>query len=279
MIKKIIQVTSIFVLAGFSFFYTEKVTKMARNSDPIMIKINEAKNDIEGSNIDPIINNDEYTAGISGCTVDVDKSYSKMKSIGKYDEDLLVMNEVKTEKISKNKYIVSGNKKSKNISIIFLIDKNLNNELVNYLNTKKINSNFFVSSDYLNKNSSTIKELAKTNNIYYYGNNGVYSEKNIIYNNNIINVNSKNESKYCLTNKKNDELLKTCSSYDMNTIKANYISENILYYVKNNISNGAILVFDTNKTSDIIVSINYILSKGYNIQTLDKLLLSNNNCK
>ena len=45
MLKKILKVTAVLLLVGFSFFYTEKVTIIARNSDPIMRAIKEEEKD------------------------------------------------------------------------------------------------------------------------------------------------------------------------------------------------------------------------------------------
>ena len=64
----------------------------------------------------------------------------------------------------------------------------------------------------------------------------------------------------------------------MTTIKTDYIKENIYKTVKSNLMNGTIFTFDTNDIEEVKVSINYILSKGYNIVTLDKLLDETGNC-
>ncbi len=279
MLKKFIQVTSILVLAGFSFFYTEKVTKIVRDNDPIMIKIKNAKSSISVASIDPIIIDDEYIAGVNGCDIDIDKSYTKMKNVGEYKEELLVMSEKITNTNMKDKYIIGGNKEIKNISIIFLVYDDLDFSLVNYLNNKNIKANFFIDGEYLKKNVVNIKKLSNNHNIYYLGSNNKYEDKNMIYYNNIINVNTKNESNYCLTNKKNDETLKLCKDYQMYMIKSDYIDDNILSNVKMNLSNGAILVFNYKDINEIKVSINYILSKGYNIVSIDDLLNESNDCK
>lgn len=278
MFKKIIQVSSILLLAGFSFFYTEKVTKIARNSDPIMVQINNAKDNLEVMGTDPIIIDDEYIAGINGCSIDVDESYSKMKSVGEYKEELLVMSETKTNENIKNKYIVSGNMKTKKVSVIFVIKDEININVINFLKAKSISANFFVDKKFLEKNVANIKKISKTNNIYYYGDNGNYLDKYMIYDNNLINVNMKNESSYCLVNDRDNDTLKLCTEYNMYTIKSKFINENIFKNVKENLTNGSIFVFNSNDIEDIKVSINYILSKGYNIVSLDELLDENNSC-
>lgn len=278
-IKKFTQVFSILLLAGFSFFYTEKVTQIVRNNDPIMLKIKDAKKTISVAKIDPVINDDEYITGVNGCDIDVDKSYTKMKNVGEYKEELLVLSETVIDKKIKNKYIISGNKNEKNVSIVFIIKDKINSNLVNYLDSKKVNANFFIDGNYLNKNIVNIKELASNHSIYYLGTDGKYSDKYMIYNNNLININTKNESSYCITDKKDEKLLKLCTDYDMKTIKADYIKNNILDTIKNNLTNGEIIVFNSDDEEEIKISINYILSKGYNIVSLNNLLNESNNCK
>ena len=278
-LKKFTQVFSILLLAGFSFFYTEKVTQIVRNNDPIMLKIKDAKKTISVAKIDPVINDDEYITGVNGCDIDVDKSYTKMKNVGEYKEELLVLSETVIDKKIKNKYIISGNKNEKNVSIVFIIKDKVNNNLVNYLNSRKVNANFFIEGNYLSKNIVNIKELASNHSIYYLGTDGTYSDKYMIYNNNLININTKNESNYCITDKKDEKLLKLCTDYDMKTIKADYIENNILDTIKNNLTNGEIIVFNSDDEEEIKISINYILSKGYNIVSLNNLLNESNNCK
>lgn len=278
MLKKIVQVSSILLLAGFSFFYTEKVTKIVRDSDPIMVQIKKVKNNLEVMGTDPIIIDDEYIAGINGCSIDIDKSYSKMKNVGEYKEELLVMSEIKSNKTAKNKYIVSGNKKIKNVSILFTIKDELNMNIVNFLKNKNISANFFVDGKYLEKNISTIRNISGINNIYYYGENGKYLDKYMIYDNNLINVNAKNESKYCLVADKDEKTLNLCTEYDMYTIKSKFINDNIFKNVKGNLSNGSIIVFNSNNVEEIKVSINYILSKGYDIVPLNELLNDSGTC-
>ncbi len=278
MFKKIIKVTGILLLVGFSFFYTEKVTKIAREKDPIMVKINDEKKSSLISVVNPIINNDEYIPGINGCEINVDESYSKMRSVGEFKEELLVMKEIQSKETSKNKYIVSGNKVYKNVSIIFLLEKEIDDELINFLTLKDIKSNFFIDGEYLENDLVTIKFISENNNIYYLGQNRKYEEDYILYNNNLISMNGKNESNYCLVNEKDDKTLKLCSDYNMSVIKVDYINDNIYKTVKTNLENGTIFVFDTDDIEEVKVSINYILSKGYNIVTLDKLLDERNDC-
>ena len=58
MLKKILKVSAVLLLVGFSFFYTEKVTMIARNSDPIMRALKKEESNKKISNVNPVINND-----------------------------------------------------------------------------------------------------------------------------------------------------------------------------------------------------------------------------
>ena len=141
MLKKILKVSAVLLLVGFSFFYTEKVTMIARNSDPIMRAIKKEESNKKVSNVNPVINNDEYIMGINGCEIDVDKSYSKMRSVGEFKEELIVMKETSNDKDLTNKYVIGGNNKEKNVSLIFIVNKDIDSSLTDYINQKNIKVN------------------------------------------------------------------------------------------------------------------------------------------
>ena len=213
MLKKILKVSAVLLLVGFSFFYTEKVTMIARNSDPIMRAIKKEESNKKVSNVNPVINNDEYIMGINGCEIDVDKSYSKMRSVGEFKEELIVMKETSNDKDLTNKYVIGGNNKEKNVSLIFIVNKDIDSSLTDYINQKNIKVNYFIDGKYLEENMITVKFLSENNNIYYLGVNEEYSDEYMLYHNNLIGMNGTNESKYCFTNDKNSDILKLCNDY------------------------------------------------------------------
>ena len=269
-----IKVLGILLLAGFSFFYTNKVTDIIKDNDPIMSKIKETKNDLVVSKIDPVIINDEYITGINGCIVDENESYNKMKNEGEYKEELLVMKEDEVEEIN-DKYIIGGNKKKRNVSIILL---DIDNKLDNYIKKNNISINYFLDGKYIADNIDKVIGISKHSNIYNYGRNEKYTSKYIVYDNSVISTNLSNNSNYCLFRNKDKEGLKLCSSYDMKSIKEDVINDGFLTYTKENLKNGKIFIYDNYNYEEIELSIKYILSKGYNIVSLDKLLNENNNC-
>lgn len=279
MLKKIFKISAVLLLVGFSFFYTEKVTLIARNSDPIMRAIKKEESNKKVSNVNPVINNDEYIMGINGCEIDVDKSYSKMRSVGEFKEELIVMKETSNDKDLTDKYVIGGNNKEKKVSLIFIVNKDIDSNLTNYINDKNLKVNYFIDGKYLEENMITVKFLSENSNIYYLGENEEYSDENILYHNNLISMNGSNEPKYCFTSDKDNNTLKLCNDYDMVTIKSDIIKDNIYKRIKDKLNNGVIFAIDSDNTDEIKVSINYILSKGYNIISLEDLLSEKNECK
>ena len=279
MLKKIFKISAVLLLVGFSFFYTEKVTLIARNSDPIMRAIKKEESNKKVSNVNPVINNDEYIMGINGCEIDVDKSYSKMRSVGEFKEELIVMKETSNDKDLTDKYVIGGNNKEKKVSLIFIVNKDIDSNLTNYINDKNLKVNYFIDGKYLEENMITVKFLSENSNIYYLGENKEYSDENMLYHNNLISMNGSNEPKYCFTSDKDNNTLKLCNDYDMVTIKSDIIKDNIYKRIKDKLNNGVIFAIDSDNTDEIKVSINYILSKGYNIISLEDLLSEKNECK
>ncbi len=279
MLKKIFKISAVLLLVGFSFFYTEKVTLIARNSDPIMRAIKKEESNKKVSNVNPVINNDEYIMGINGCEIDVDKSYSKMRNVGEFKEELIVMKETSNDKDLTDKYVIGGNNKEKKVSLIFIVNKDIDSNLTNYINDKNLKVNYFIDGKYLEENMITVKFLSENSNIYYLGENEEYSDENMLYHNNLISMNGSNEPKYCFTSDKDNNTLKLCNDYDMVTIKSDIIKDNIYKRIKDKLNNGVIFAIDSDNIDEIKVSINYILSKGYNIISLEDLLSEKNECK
>ena len=279
MLKKILKVSAVLLLVGFSFFYTEKVTMIARNSDPIMRAIKKEESNKKVSNVNPVINKDEYIMGINGCEIDVDKSYSKMRSVGEFKEELIVMKETSNDKDLTDKYVIGGNNKEKKVSLIFIVNKDIDSNLTDYINDKNIKVNYFIDGKYLEENMITVKFLSENSNIYYLGENEEYSDENMLYHNNLISMNGSNEPKYCFTSDKDNNTLKLCNDYDMVTIKSDILKDNIYKRIKDKLNNGVIFAIDSDNIDEIKVSINYILSKGYNIISLEDLLSEKNECK
>ena len=114
--KKFFQTVGIISLLCFSFIYTEKTATVVKEFDDIMIQIKEKNEIYRKKAIDAVIVDNTIIPGISGSEIDIDKSYSKMKRYGKYNDKLLEYKSI-LPNISltqnMNKYIVNGNKEKK----------------------------------------------------------------------------------------------------------------------------------------------------------------------
>ena len=278
--KKIIKILSICALTCFSFYYTNKMIFISKRKDPIMKRIIKESNNIYISPVNAVITSNYIIPGKNGLKVDIEKSYEKMKPIGKYNENLLVfISDYPTTSIYNNldKYIIKGNDFKDEISLVFkLDDRKYIKDILDILDKYKVKTTFFIDGKWAEENIDLITNIYKRG--YDLGNFGYdsnFNEKDIIKTNMIIKSIGLSDIKYCFADKFNNNIINTCSKNNMYTIKPINI-DNIYTYkdVKNNITSGAILSLDTNefclKELDIIIQ--YIFQKGYDLVSLNNLL-------
>ena len=144
--KKLISPIIIILFLILSFYYTNKSVAILKNADPIMKEIKNTEEKYTISPIDAQIVGDNIISGKNGKTIDYEKSYNKMKRYGTYNESLTALKDLKpviSIKDNYDKYIVSGNKNNRNISLVFTVKENENIEtILNILD--KCNSNLFL---------------------------------------------------------------------------------------------------------------------------------------
>ena len=260
--KKFMERIFIILLISFSFFYTDKIINMINHKDPLMKEIESLKSEYDVLPVNAITYNDTIVPGIKGREIDLDKSYDNMKIGGILREDALVFKDLyPTSSINNNidKYIIKGSSSKKEVSLIVILNNNIDK-------IKNID-NITIFINHKDITGSNIKKL-KDKEIYTYGNNGVYNKEILTSDNTLINTLSNNKSKYCLVKEKNDSILDICSENNMYTIIPNIYGE--YYNIKNNLSNGSIILLNNLNNIDIIIK--YIESKGYEIVGLNKLL-------
>lgn len=261
--KKIMEYVFISFLICFSFFYTDKVINFINKKDPLMVSIKEISDNYEILPVNGILDDDTMIPGINGKQVDVKESYDNMKSGGIFREDALIFKDIyPSNNLNSNydKYIIGGNNKRKSVAIMVVFD---NKDLDKLKKLEDIT--IFVNHKDLNiKNIDMLND----NEIYTYGNNGVYNDEVIMNDNTLINRMANNTSKFCLTKEKNDEVINVCSSYNMHTIIPGINGG--YYEIKKNLSNGSIILL--NNLENIEVILKYIRSKGYEIKYLSELL-------
>lgn len=274
--KKIFEIIGLFSLAFFSFFITDKTTVVFENVDNIMIKIKENYINYQLDSIDAIIDGDTIIPGVYGKVVDIKKSYKNMKEYGFYNESLYEYKYIKPN-ISLNdnldKYIISGNKNKRYVSLIFIVNEQFN-DILTILDKNNIKANFFVDDVFFSEYSDMFIELIKDGNIV--GNmshNLDYSDSSFGWIDTIIKSLSSQKEGYCFYTNNIDDI-NYCKNYNNYTIKPIEIKNKLLYEVKNNLDNGVMFSFNINSTNikELNSVISFIKSKGYEIVNLSKLL-------
>ena len=271
--KKLFKIFGIITLMCFSFFYTDRVMDVIADNDPLKNEIINLSDNYKLSSNEAVVSGDTIIPGTNGREVNIDKSYKKMRTGNVFNDKLLTFNVLYPEyrlKDNIDKYIINGNVNKKEVSILFIINNDNNlDKIINILNNKNTNANLFVEYNYLFNNISKIKKY-NSNNIYSYSNKYVYDT--LVISNNIIDRISNNKANYCLTKIKDKDNLNTCSYSNMFTIIPSIIGN--YNNIKNKLSNGSIILLDTNINSvnELSYIIDFINGKGYSIVGLDELL-------
>ena len=243
----------------FSFYYTDKVIELSNYNDTILASLNDFASNNDTECLEGQINENGIVLGLSGIIVDKNKSYSNMKGIGfkkeliEYKNNKCILN--KEDNI--DKYIVSGNKYENKMSIVIDIDTlDYYSDMLNVADSENIKLNILVN--YNNYDYISIKDniLFKTNS------------------NNIKEFKKKLSSFYCV--KTNDfNIIDYCKKEKINSINMiNYIDNKLLLNTKKILDRGIIIFIKENESNlnELLPTIKYIKSRGYNIVSIDELL-------
>lgn len=276
--KNILKIIGLVALISFSFFYTDKVIEVIREEDEIMIELESVKDICEIDPIDANIVANTIIPGLNGRSINIEKSYKKMKSNGIFNKNLIVYDTISPKKsvqLNKDKFIIQGNHNKQMISLLFVLNSNKYLEKIEeILNSKEITANYFVSYEYLINNSTKIKEMSNRE-FYSYGDNGEYTPDNLLFSNNLISRISKNNAIYCLTNNMQQKVLDLCNEFDLYTITPTIIGNETPYNsIKENLTSGSIILLSMNNNTvkELGTIIDYIKGKGYKIGGLSTLL-------
>lgn len=278
--KKFFSYIGIFSLLLFTFFYTEKTVSVVKEYDDIMIEIKNINDEYKIDAKDALINDNTIIPGLKGKEIDINKSYSKMKRYGSFNSNLLIYKEIFPTisiKESFNKFVISGNSEKRMVSFIFLVeyDDNIDN-IVTILDKKNIKGNFFINSDWLEKNNDLVISLMNEgHNIGNLSNNYNYQDNLYTWADTIIRKIGKQDISYCYSENENIEILKICSLYNNYTIIPSVIVKDYpLKEVKEQLLPGSIISFEVNNnlTNELELIINFIENKGLSITNLKEHL-------
>lgn len=275
--KKFFKYLGFAIICGVSFFYTEKTANVVKELDEIMIKINEVSKNNRIEAVEAEIIGKGIIPGVNGYEIDINNSYRKMRYIGSYNENYLEYKDilVKNRLIDNlDKFIVSGNRKNNNASLVFIIENNTNiDTLLNILKINKVEGTMLISGLWLEKNNDLLYSIIKDNHsvgsISYN-----YDYENISYPwvDNIIKKVSKSKNSYCIN--ANEKALEICSKYKNYTLHNDVITKDFLINTKNKLTNGSILIYKVNSSleEELDLIIKYIMTRGIDIVNVNKLL-------
>lgn len=258
--KKFFKFFGICALMLFSFYYTEKIALYAHSKSPIMEEINNAKDNLYVSSVNAEIYDDYITPGLNGLEVNVNSSFSNMKSFDAFNSYYLVFDQIKPEislENNKNKTIKQGNKRKRAISFILEDNK----EIYNYLKSNNIKANVLVSLDSYDKTetfeilNNEINEFEKLETLL----------NKAELNNNICFIKNVNKN-YCI--KKEYYLV----------INNKELNGSNIASIKSDIESGdIILIKSSSKLDDFKLLLNQIKYQDLTIMYLSELITEENN--
>lgn len=271
--KQLLKYLFIILLFIFSIYYTDKSVNILKLNDPIMKEIKNNLNKYKIESIDAIIDNNIIIPGKEGQEVDVKKTYDAMRKYGSYNENLIKIKEIiPTISINDNldKYIKLNNSDNKKISLIFIINKEVNiNNLNKTLEKNNITATFFIEKNLIENNINFIKNTNHQIELLNYN--------KILFNSTKSYLESLTNSKlkYCYTEEENNNLLELCKDNKMYTIMPSLIIKKDLYKnIKSNIESSPIISIYLNKYTEkeLNSSIEYLKKKGYKFYNLKSLI-------
>lgn len=266
-----------FFIVIISFFLTNKIIDMKKNTDPIMQKIISNKEKYEILPVNGIIEDNTIYSGENGVEVDIDKSYKEMIKYGNYNELLTALKEVSPDISIENnydKYLVGSNPTKKEIALVFKIEKDNDiSKIIKILEDNLVTSTFFIDGKFLEKNTSLIKKHSSFEyEILSYDNS--YQEDLFKTSIEYLESITKSKKHFCYSEEEKDEVLNLCKKLKIHTIKPLVINKDIYREVKNNLKNGIIISLPVNYYTEINLSkiILYIKKKGYILTNITNLL-------
>ena len=250
--KNIFRYIGLIILISFSFYYTDKVSKLAYNKNNLVKQIKEVQVFYNKEALNAQIDFQENTIipGLYGKKINITESYLNMNDFKTFNDNYLIYKRVKPQKSLKDnldKFIISGNKSKRNVSIIISDNKNVKNYL---------NSNGIVYS-------CISDEKDDCQNIINSASNNTDFK--------LLNRFLKKSNRFCLQGFSNIDL---CKKYNYYLLKTNTILKNYnLSEVKSNLENGSIILLTKYaRVDDIVLLLREIEYRDLKVVSLKKLV-------
>ena len=263
--KSFLKYLYICLFGIFSFYYVNKVIELSERNNVLLVSINDYADKVNYKCREGSINEEGIILGLSGLSVNIDKSYNNMKGIG-FKKELIEYNEeecILNKKNNRDKYIIKGNDYKNNISIVIDVNNfKYVNKMIKTAGMKDVELNILINYNIFNNN---IDNIENKSNILFKGSNK--EELNDF-------IKILHDEIYCVKN--NDvNVIDFCKNKKLNSIKVvNYIDSDLLSNTKKILDKGVIIfIKETNQNlKELSSTINYIKSRGYNIVNINELL-------
>jgi len=258
--KKYYQYLGLALIMAFSFYYTEKISYIVLNKNPLMITINEEAINYNVTSVNAEIVGDYITPGINGLKVNARESFYKMNELDVFNKFFLVFDQVKPDvslEDNKDKIITSGNKKIKKISLVLETE----NEISVYLKNNNVKASLLVNLNTYQKD-----------NFFEVINNEFENFKAL---ENTLNLNKENKN-LCVINDYNKDI---CLKYKNYLVEPNLkLNSSNLVNIKNKIDSGVIIFIDNSATlSDVKILLKEIKYKDLEVVYLSDIISETNN--
>lgn len=239
----------------FSFYYTEQISNLVLNKNPLMMTIKENADNYNVKSVNAEIIGNTIIPGINGLYVNPRESFYAMQSDDIFNEYYLVFEQKKPDVTidnNKDKLIVSGNPNIRQVSLILECE----NEVSEYLKTNEIKASILVDMNtYIN------------NNFFESINNDLNGFKSLENN---LNLNKENKH-LCVVNDSNKDI---CMKYKNYLVSPSLKLNNTNYLeIKKNLKNGNIIIISKSATlSDVKLLLKEIKYKDLNLVYLSELI-------
>ena len=272
--KKFFEYIGLIAFTLFSFYYTDKVTKVMNNKDPLMISIKEYRDKTKQTCKEGYYTTDGVVLGVSGKVVSVNESYSNMVTNG-FDLESMVYEEI-TCKVNKestlDNFIIKGNETKNSVSLFINIKSlDLIESLINVSNNQNVKLNLLIDGKTLEKNKDLLKEFYNENYDIVY--NGSNKEDLKLYIKTIKSFN-KTDRMFCMSYNNIDNK-NICSEEKINTLKTEYVyDKNVFSNTKNNFEKGGFYIYNENNVTlkELNTIINFIKGKNINVINVTEMI-------
>lgn len=149
--KKFYQYLGLALFMVFSFYYTDKISQIVLNKNPLMKTIQEKSLEYNVKSVNAEIDGDKITPGINGLKVNIKESFYGMQGDAVFNQYYLVFDQEKPNvslNDNKDKIITKGNKKLKQVSFVFEKE----NQLSDYFKINNFKASLLVDNDSYKEN-------------------------------------------------------------------------------------------------------------------------------